>query len=84
MREGGINGGEAGEELLVEAEGLWDAKLKESLGLLHEMGDSHLEAALLRSCFSFRTSFAPVLPPTSVDCTIREALESILGGGGSD
>ena len=24
--EGGINGGEAGEELLVEAEGLWDTR----------------------------------------------------------
>ena len=26
MREGGINGGEAGEELSVEAEGLWDTR----------------------------------------------------------
>ena len=43
-------------------------KLKESLVLLHEMGDSQLEATLLRSCFAL-PKFSYVIrtcPPTHV------------------
>ena len=61
-------------------------KLKESLGLLHEMGDSHLVATLLRSCFAL-PKFSYVIrtcPPShvsqacwNVDCfTIRPASSS--------
>ena len=64
-------------------------KLKESLVLLHEVCDSHLVATLLSSCFAL-PKFSYVIRTChpshvsqacwNVDCTIREALESILGG----
>ena len=60
------------------------SKLKESLVLLHEMGDSHLEAIPSLPKFSYVILTCPPSHVSqacwNVDCTIREALESILGG----
>ena len=68
------------------------SKLKESLGLLHEMGDSHLVATLLCSCFAL-PKFSCVIrtcPPShvsqacwNVDCTIF-GVHPWGGGGASD
>ena len=65
------------------------SKIKESLGVLHEMGNSQLETTLLRSCFAL-PKFSYLIrtcPPTNIsqatmdfDVAMREALESIVGG----
>ena len=64
-------------------------KIRESLEILHEMGDSQLETTLIHSClalpkFSYLIS---TCRPTYIsqatrdfDVAMREALESILGG----
>ena len=64
-------------------------KIIESLGMLHDMSDSHLETTLLRSCFAL-PKFSYLLrscPPTHIhqavvdfDAVMWEALETILGG----
>ena len=54
--------------------------------MLHDMGDSHLETTLLRSCFAL-PKLLRSCPPTHIrqaaldfDVVMREALETILGG----
>ena len=58
-----------------------------SLGLLHEMGNSHVVATLLRSCFALPKFSYVIRPPTSArpvgmsTVPSERLLESILGGG---
>ena len=64
-------------------------KIKGSLAVLHDMGDSQLEMTLLRSCFAL-PKFSYVIrtcPPSHVngaakefDWVMHEALQSIIGG----
>ena len=63
--------------------------IRESLRVLHMMGDPQLETTLLRSCFAL-PKFSYLIrtcPPTHIsqatmdfDVAMRESLESILGG----
>ena len=64
-------------------------KIKESLAMLHDMGDSQLETTLLRSCFALpKFSYTiRTCPPSHIsgaamefDLAMQEALESIVGG----
>ena len=73
------------EEVLQDRVG----RIRESLGVLRDMHDSHLETSLLRSCLALpKLSYIlRTCPPSSIinaaagfDAAIREALESILGG----
>ena len=63
-------------------------RIRESLGVLRDMHDSHLETSLLRSCLALpKLSYIlRTCPPSSIinaaagfDAAIKEALESILG-----
>ena len=68
-------------------------RVKECLGVLQDMGDSHWETTLLCSCFAL-PKFSYILrscPPSNItraaasfDSTMREALVSILGGSLSE
>ena len=73
------------EEVLQDRVG----RIRESLGVLRDMHDSHLETSLLCSCLALpKLSYIlRTCPPSSIinaaagfDAAIREALESILGG----
>ena len=65
------------------------SKIRKSLEVLSDMGDSHMQTTLLRSClslpkfaYSLRTC-APSLtsaPAAAFDTAVRECLESIVGG----
>ena len=64
-------------------------KVRESLAALHDLGDSQIETALLRSCLALpKLSYVlRTCPPDHIqraarnfDAALREALESILGG----
>ena len=64
------------------------AKLKDSLGVLHGMGDSQVECTLLRSCLALpKVSFIlRACPPSHIrhtaaefDCAIHCTLETIVG-----
>ena len=68
-------------------------KVMASLGALWDMGDSQLENSILRSCLALpKVSFVlRTCPPSHIchttvdfDSTIRESLESIVGGPLSD
>ena len=65
------------------------SKIKETLKIVHDMGDSQLETAILRSCLALPkvTYVLRTCPPSHIvsatrefDMAIREALEGILGG----
>ena len=65
------------------------SKIKETLKIVHDMGDSQLETALLRSCLALPkvTYILRTCPPSHIVCAtrefdmaIREALEGIQGG----
>ncbi len=68
-------------------------KIKLSLNLLHTLEDSQAQTTLLRSCLALPkvVSVLRACPPSHVnttahdfDCSIRKALESIMGGPLSD
>ena len=65
------------------------SRIRESLVVLHDMGNSQLETTLLRSCYAL-PKFSYIIrtcPPSDIsqatkrfDVAMREALESTLGG----
>ena len=68
-------------------------KVKESLNLLHDLGDAQMETTLLRSCLALpKLSYIlRTCPPSYIaqatsdfDKTMRESLEAIVGGPSSD